>query len=233
MPSYEPFPTITDDQLPLPLPKDGLAQPFCGLPDLDGNRPVIVELLRPENGQPAGARGKIESFMGYSLYDLHVEVPINGCGVPFDSVVVLERAEDGSLVRTPYWEWIAHVGAKVRCNRCRKQLIAVHDRECSWQVERDAQNAELRRQDNDLKARRKAFAAKSAPMLLAVQADKERGAIELHFSDLETIKLRAAEYAYDFIGLHLVSSDGKLFYLYATGRRPGVASSEVHIPVLE
>ncbi|MCC7386065.1 MAG: hypothetical protein IT384_29725 [Deltaproteobacteria bacterium] len=54
----------------------------------------FIELSQAVGDMPAGYRGSRE-FSDIGLYELHEEVPIDGIGVPFDDLLVVERTPDG------------------------------------------------------------------------------------------------------------------------------------------
>ena len=81
----------------------------------------ITELVAKPN-LSVGDRGWLDAY-GTSMYDWHREVPFERMGVPIENVVVLELDDEGSLIRTPYRQWIRELSIIVRCGRCNEQIL--------------------------------------------------------------------------------------------------------------
>lgn len=83
-------------------------------------RPRIALVGRDASGKVA-IRGTHACTFGGSLYDAHVELPIDGMGWPRDRVFV--PMKDGSELS--WADWLAHMGLTLLCWRCGKDITRV------------------------------------------------------------------------------------------------------------
>lgn len=82
---------------------------------------ILLELARSVAScggpLPAGRRGRLRPCDGWSMYDLHEEVPLEGFGVPHDVVLVVHQA-DGREVTTPLRVYCLSGRLRIRCRKC-------------------------------------------------------------------------------------------------------------------
>lgn len=85
---------------------------------------LVVELVAAYKFLPPGIRGRVRSPMGSRMYDWHVEVAVEGLGVPIEQIVVV--SEHGGVVeRRPYLDWCRHRYDVISCGRCRQNILVV------------------------------------------------------------------------------------------------------------
>lgn len=139
-------PKVPDAEIPLRL---GTAPAGCrdhesfpmDLHREDGSRYMpLLEVAKPTEDAcgrpvPAGHRAGLSAAsvfpLGSSGFDYHTELPMNGFGIERNVLVVVEREQDGTIVRTPYVRWCREVDLKVRCSYCGADLLKDKPRRCS------------------------------------------------------------------------------------------------------
>lgn len=198
---------------------------FFGIPSR-----IVIECDIDYSEVPRGLRGYVETAWGSSMYDWHREVPFNGFGIPIEHTIVVERTEDGQVIKTPYLKW-AEIN-EVTCPKCRNLISEVALKSCEWQDLRDKRNMELARIQNERNALRKAHAEKRGPFEVPVLGEiSEEGLIGLESGPLKALKRHASEYDYDFVDIFIANVEDDWGTLYARSIRDpddSVASNHIH-----
>ena len=128
-----------------------------------GDDCLVVEVLAEAAGFQAGHRGVVRTGYGTSMYDWHLELPVDGSGVPHAHVAVVERHETGEVTKTPYLEWCRRLGLCITCSRCGLNILETHGAPCPEQVRRDKEARDQRRAERDFERRRATWAAAKKP----------------------------------------------------------------------
>jgi hypothetical protein len=91
--------------------------------------PSLPRVEGPDNEVPGAVRrGALRCTYGTSLYEFHLEYPIDGFGVRKDLISVI--ADDGA--RWPIFDWCKTHGIIVFCNRCWLDITCEVSRDCPW-----------------------------------------------------------------------------------------------------
>ncbi len=96
----------------------------------------LLELSRPVRScggdLSAGHRGRLRPAEGWGLYDLHTEVPLEGCGVPHDAVLVVVKDEDGVETRLSLRDWSHLRRRSLRCRTCGVNVLDPRRLRARW-----------------------------------------------------------------------------------------------------
>ena len=193
-------------------------------------RYVVVEVVRARCCLPRGYRGYMlhGPGCGTSMYESHLEVPVDGIGIPIDAVVVVELDERGEEIKTRYREWCRGLGVVVLCTRCREEVLPAINPRCpdteAWLEQRRIRLREEAKRERD----RRAWAAKHPELELPALARPRRGASELctGMRTARDARRVAREYSYDFEGVHVVKRERGWYAVYATARKDVGGASE-------
>ena len=180
-----------------------------------------------------GTRGHLRCGYGTSMYDFHVEVPLEGTGVPLDAALVVELDADGNEVKTPYLEWCRRLGLKITCTRCGEDIVAAKYAICPRRARHEAAQRKQRKAEKKLESRRKEWVTSGqAPTpLVREQAAPESHDLRRGVDTLAEAREAAREYSYDYEGVHIVGPDHGSYDIYATGFRdaPGAGADSASL----
>lgn len=114
-------------------------------------RGPLIELSRPVRScaseLSAGYRGRLCPTDGWRRHNVHLEVPIDGYGVPLDAVLVIVTGIDGSETKLTLRDWSRLRGRSLRCSRCGANVLDPGRLGAKWST------AKLRRKCRDEGAR--------------------------------------------------------------------------------
>ncbi|MCA9678719.1 MAG: hypothetical protein KC464_27065 [Myxococcales bacterium] len=180
---------------------------------------LVVEVIHSYRARPAGYRGRIATPWGCSMYDWHVEVPIDGTGVRHEYVVVVERSEGRGLLATPYLEWCGSHGLQIVCGRCDLDIMETSGSQCpAWlrQLERQALEREVEKR---LLERRRAWSQRTNPPAVPFLPSPlpEAHQLAAYYRTLDEARLEAPAWQYDHGGVHVVI-ESDWFVVHATSR---------------
>ena len=187
-----------------------------------GDDGLVVEVLADAAGFPAGHRGVVCTSYGTGMYDWHLELPVDGSGVPHAEVAVVERHESGEVTKTPYFEWCRRLGLCITCSRCGLNILETHGAPCPEQARRDRAARDQRRAERDFERRRATWVAaeKPSPAPVLPAALPEARELCMGRSTLEEAQTAAAEYQFEFAGVHVVPRGDSLSVFGGGFREP-------------
>lgn len=111
---------------------------------------LVLELIRPvascAGALPAGHRGCLRPEQSWSLYDLHVEVPLDGVGVPFDAVRVVVEGEDGAESLVSLLDWARASSRPLRCRACGADVLDAAGPAATWSTSARRARCQARRE---------------------------------------------------------------------------------------
>jgi hypothetical protein len=167
---------------------------------------LVVEIAADAPSRRAGTRGRIATVCGTSMYDWHLEVPVDGTGVEHAHVVVVERHEDGEIVRTPYLAWCRGHGLELTCSRCGLDILRTAGAPCPGWVRQRARQDAARAAKQALAAHRRAWAAQTGAPQVPFEPRPRDGAHQLgvSYDTLDEARREAPAWQYDHAGVHVV-----------------------------
>ncbi|MBN2722879.1 MAG: hypothetical protein JXR95_02280 [Deltaproteobacteria bacterium] len=229
------FPFISDDSELIPPEKgaDSLVHfgPEILFPRWAMGQIMYFEVTDNTPEVTAGSRGHITYGPGVTMYDWHREVSLNGFGVPWDKLAVLERRLDGSLKYTQYKEWLEYTGLRVNCLWCGQDLLKNYNKPCSVR-EKNLEKIEkeelvIRRSD------RKKHARKAGNIKFALVDTEPAEKIKLHIASVKLLSKLVREYDFDYEDFIIYQFKGSEYGVLYANRRKGFPFVTEEFPVID